>query len=119
VLETRAAEGRINYSGTKPIAGQTIELKVRGFGTTNVPADAGTVLLNLTATETAPDGFVTVFACGSPQPLASNINLTGVTTANLVAAPVGDGGRMCIFTSNSTHLVADINGYFPGTVLVN
>jgi Domain of unknown function (DUF4331) len=119
VLETRVAEGQVNYSGSKPIAGQTIELKVRGFGTTNVPSDAGTVLLNLTATETAPDGFVTVYACGSPQPLASNINLTGVTTANLVAASVGDGGRVCIFTSNTTHLVADINGYFPGTVLVN
>jgi uncharacterized protein DUF4331 len=117
VLETRVADGRINYSGPKPIAGQLIELRVVGFGTTNVPADAGTVLLNLTVTESATDGFVTVFACGTPRPLASNINLTGLTTGNLVAAQIGDGGRVCIFTSNDTHLVADITGYFPGTVL--
>ncbi len=119
VLETRVADGRINYSGSKPIAGQIVELRVVGFGTTNIPADAGTVLLNLTVTESAPDGFVTVFACGSVRPLASNVNLTGLTTANLVAAQIGAGGRVCIFTSNDTHLVADINGYFPGTVLAN
>ena len=77
VLETRVADGQINYSGSKPIAGQTIELKVVGFGTTNIPADAGTVLLNLTVTESATNGFVTVYACGTPRPLASNINLTG------------------------------------------
>ena len=38
VLETRVADGQINYSGPKPIAGQTIELKVTGFGTTQIPA---------------------------------------------------------------------------------
>ncbi len=117
VLETRSTVGLINYSGAKPIAGQTIELDVIGFGTTNVPTDAGTVLLNLTATGSVGDGFVTVYACGSPRPLASNLNLSGATTPNLVAAKVGDGGRVCIYTSNSTHLLADIAGYFPGTVI--
>jgi Domain of unknown function (DUF4331) len=119
VLETRVADGRINYSGPKPIAGQTVELKVTGFGTTQIPNDAGTVLLNLTVTDSATSGFVTVHACGSPRPLASNINLTGLTTPNLVAAQIGDGGRVCIFTSEETHLVADIEGYFPGTVLAD
>ena len=119
VLETRVADGRINYTGPKPIAGQIIELKVTGFGTTQIPDDAGTVLLNVTVTESATDGFITVYACGTPRPLASNINLTGLVTPNLVAAKVGAGGRVCIFTSNETHLVADISGYFPGTVLAD
>jgi hypothetical protein len=35
----------------------------------------------------------------------------------LVAAKVGAGGRVCIYTSDITHLIADIAGYFPGTVL--
>lgn len=117
VLETRASDGRVNYSGAKPVGGQTVEVKVTGFGTTKVPADAGTVLLNLTVTESAGAGFVTVHACGTARPLASNINFTGRTTPNLVAADVGDGGRVCIYTSADTHLVADLVGYFPGTVL--
>ena len=117
VLETREADGQINYSASRPKAGQTTEVKVIGFGTTNIPADAGTVFLNVTAAEPSAAGFVTVYPCGSPRPLASNINLTGVTTPNMVSVKVGDGGRVCLYTSGSTDLVADILGYFPGTVL--
>ncbi len=117
VLETRVPDGRVNYTGSKPIAGQTVEVKVTGFGATKIPADAGTVMLNLTVTDSATSGFVTVYACGTSRPLASNINFNGQATPNLVAAKIGDGGRVCIFTSAETDLVADIVGYFPGTVL--
>ena len=89
-----------------------------GFGNTKVPADAGTVLLNVTAVDPDSAGVVTVFPCGTPVPLASNINLTGITLANLVSVKVGDGGRVCIHTTGVTDLIADIQGYFPGTVLV-
>jgi hypothetical protein len=118
LLDTRSDVGQMGYSGAKPIAGQTIELKVTGAGKTAAPGDAGAVLLNITATENTNGGFVTVFPCGSARPLASNLNLTGVDTPNLVAAKVGDGGRVCIYTSGATHLVADIEGFFPDTMLV-
>jgi hypothetical protein len=118
VLDTRS-NSQVSYSGSKPISGQTIELRVVGFGTTNVPSDAGTVMLNLTAADSTPGGFVTVYPCGSARPTASNINLSNLTTPNLVAAKVGAGGRVCIYTSADSHLLADIVGYFPGTVLSN
>ena len=118
VLETRMSEGQINYSAARPIAGQTVEVKVIGFGATNVPAGAGTVLLNVTAVDPQTAGTVTVFPCGTSVPLASNINLTGITLANLVSVKVGDGGRVCIHTTGVTDLIADIQGYYPGTVLV-
>jgi hypothetical protein len=117
LLETRSIYGLLGYSGAKPIAGQTIELKVTGTGKVNVPADAGSVLLTVTATESDSPGYITVYPCGSPRPLASNVNLTGLDTPNLVAAKVGAGGRVCIFTSGPTHIIADIAGYFPATAL--
>ena len=117
LLETRQEFGQAGYSGAKPIAGQTIELKVTGVGKANVPADAGAVLLNVTATENEAGGYITVYPCGSPRPVASNVNLTGIDTPNMVAAKVGDGGRVCIFTSGATHILADISGYFPDTAL--
>jgi len=51
-------------------------------------------------------------------PLASNINLQGITVPNLVSVKVGDGGRVCLHTTGATDLIADILGYYPGTVLV-
>lgn len=115
VLDTRPTIA-VNYSGLKPTAGQTIELKVTGFGATQIPGDAGTVALNLTATGSTP-GFATVYPCGSPRPNASNLNYSAFDTANAVMAKIGEGGRVCIWTDSSTHLVADINGYFVDTVL--
>ena len=117
VLETRPAEGQVGYSGLKPTNGQTVEVKVTGFGTSQIPATAGSVLLNVTATAADGPGFATVYPCGSPRPLASNLNYNGDTTTNLVSAKVGDGGRVCIYTQTSTHLLADVNGYYPdGTI---
>jgi hypothetical protein len=59
---------------------------------------------------------VTVFPCGSPQPDASNLNFSGgQTIANLVVATVGVGGKVCLFTSAPTHMIADANGYLPST----
>jgi hypothetical protein len=115
VLDTRPTIA-VNYSGLKPTAGQTIELKVTGFGATQIPADAGTVALNLTSTGSTP-GFATVYPCGSPRPNASNLNYSAFDTPNAVMAKIGEGGRVCIWTDSSTHLVADINGYFVDTVL--
>ncbi len=115
VLDTRPTSP-VSYSGLKPTAGQTIELKVTGFGATQIPADAGTVALNLTSTDSTP-GFATVYPCGSPRPNASNLNFDDLYVANAVMAKIGEGGRVCIWTSSTTHLVADINGYFMDTVL--
>jgi hypothetical protein len=117
VLDTRPTS-RTSYTGLKPTSGQTIELKVTGFGTTQIPADAGTVALNLTSTGSEePFGFATVYPCGSPRPVASNLNYSSSDTPNMVMSKIGEGGRVCIYTSGSTHLVADINGYFADMVL--
>ncbi len=117
VLDTRAATA-VSYSGLKPTAGQTIELKVTGFGNTQIPAGAGTVALNLTSTNSIPEqGYATVYPCGSPRPTASNLNYSAFDTANAVMAKIGEGGRVCIYTFSSTDLVVDINGYFVDTVL--
>jgi len=116
VLETRESDGQVGYSAAKPRAGQTTEVRVTGVGAANAPAGSGAVLLNVSVVEAANNGFVTVFPCGTPRPLAANLNLTGEIKTNLVAAKVGDGGRVCIYTSQETHLVADLAGYFPDPV---
>jgi hypothetical protein len=88
------------------------ELLVAGRG--GVPADATAVVLNVTVTQPAAPGFATVYPCGTAAPTASNLNyVTNLTIPNLVIAKVGTGGKVCIFAQQSTHLVADVVGYFP------
>jgi hypothetical protein len=93
-------------------AGSVTELQVGGRD--GIPADASAAVLNVSVTESSGAGFVTVWPCGTPQPLASNLNYTaGQTIPNLVIAKLGTDGKVCIATLAATHLLADVNGFFP------
>lgn len=98
-------------SGIVP-AGGVLEVPVAGRG--GVPADAGAVSLNVTVTGPEGSGYVTVYPCGSSAPLASNLNYArGQTIPNAVLAGIGAGGKVCLKTPARTHLVVDVNGWFP------
>lgn len=110
LLDTRIGVGA---AAGKLGAGTTLVLQVTGAGTTHVPTSATAVALNVTVTEPDAPGFLTVWPCGSPQPLASNVNyVAGQTIPNLVVAKLGTGGTVCIIGQVTTHVVADINGWF-------
>lgn len=114
LLDTRAGGPQVGYTGAKPAAGQVIELPVTGIGRTAVPGSAVAVVLNVTVTEPDAATYVTVWPCGQARPTASNLNANpGQTVANLVVARVGAGGRVCLYTMGSAHVVADVNGWFP------
>ena len=94
--------------------GTALELTVAGRG--GVPASAVAATLNVTVTEAAGAGFVTVYPCGVQRPTASNLNFdVGATIPNAVISKVGVGGAVCLFASQPVHLVVDVNGYFPPT----
>ena len=104
-------DGRFAGAGALA-AGSTFELPALGRG--GVPGDSLAVTLNVTVTEAAAAGFVTVFPCGSPQPTASNLNYdTGSTIPNAVITKVGTGGAVCVFTQQALQLVVDVNGAYP------
>lgn len=96
----------------KRAAGSVLELKVTGRG--GVTDDATAVALNVTAVAPAASGYVTVYPCGASRPKAANLTFTAGATVPVAAiAQVGRGGRLCVYTSQSVHLVVDMNGYFP------
>jgi hypothetical protein len=105
--------------GLRPVAktkiGGATELRVKLTDLAGlVPVSGvGAVSLNVTVTEPDGNGFVTVYPCES-RPLASSVNFTtGRTVANAVIAPVSPTGEVCFYSFAATHLLADINGYFP------
>jgi hypothetical protein len=113
LLETRAGlstvDGQFQGIGRGP-AGGVLELTVAGRA--GVPVDASAVMLNVTAVFPSGPGYLTVFPCGSPQPLASNVNYAAnVVVPNAVLAKVGVGGKVCILTLAETDVLVDVNGY--------
>ncbi len=116
ILETREEFTQVGYTGTQPQDGQVVEVQVTGVGTANVPAGTSTAFLNVTTTNESALGFITVWPCGVQMPTASNGNYRGEgkSTANLVAANIGENGKVCIFLKNPADLVVDLVGYFPG-----
>ena len=96
--------------GRRP-AGSVTELVVAGRGA--VPIEADAVGLNVTVTGAGGAGYVTVFPCGTTMPLASNLNFSaGQTVPNAVLAKVGASGKVCLYVSAATHVIADVNAWF-------
>ena len=116
VLETRAGlatiDGQFNAVGKRS---QQSTVKVQLAGRGGVPATGvNAVAVNITATQTTSDTYVTVYP--TTRPLASNLNPTpGRTTTNMAIVPVATDGSITLFNqAGSTHLIVDVLGWFEG-----
>jgi subtilase family serine protease len=109
LLDTRYA---IGVGSTTPVAaGHYVSLTVAG-GSTGVPSTAKTVVLNVTVTGATNAGHLTAWADSTSQPTTSNLNWgPGQTVPNLVIVPVVNG-KVDLYVSSTTHVIADVFGYF-------
>lgn len=114
VVPTRRFDTRSETGPSGPLcAGETLDVKLTGTG--GVPETGVTaVVLNVTATRTTGRGHITVWPTGTPPPLVSSLNMVrpSQTVPNLVTVAVGEGGRVSFATSEATHLLADVVGYY-------
>lgn len=88
-------------------------------GSSGIPADASSVVLNATSTQaSSAGGFLTVRAKGTPlpNPLTSNLNYRPPYNApNQVLSRVGDDESVALYNGwATTHIVLDATGYFVG-----
>jgi len=104
-------DGQGSAIGVRP-AGSVTEVQVAGRA--SIPGDASAAVLNVTVTEPQGPGYVTVYPCGSEPPTASNLNyVKGQSIPNAVVSKIGVDGKVCVFTQAATHLIVDVNGFFP------
>lgn len=114
ISPVRAADTRTGVGVRAGVVGAGATLQVKVAGKYAVPANARAVSMNVTVTQPRGSGYVTVFPCGQSRPTASNVNFTSAQTVpNAVVSGFGSGGLVCVFSSVATHLVVDVNGYFP------
>ncbi len=117
LLDTRLGGSTLDHQfegGGLQRPAQKLELQVTGRA--NIPVGTTTAVLNITVTGPTGNGYLTAWPCDTPTPPnASNLNyVTDQTIPNLVIAPLSPRGTVCLQTTEAaTHILADINGYYP------
>lgn len=117
LLDTRpngaTIDGTQSKQGKVPAGGS---LKVPIAGRSGVPAGAAGIVINVTAIGPESTGYFTVHPCLSPVPVASSLNYTtGINLGNEIVAQVDSSGHLCIFSSATTHIAADVVGYLSSS----
>ncbi len=104
LLDTRA---------TTTVAGGTT-IRVPTAGRFGIPTTGVNALsMNITATQPATSGYLTVYPCDTQLPDASNVNfVAGQTRPNAAIVGTGANGEICVFASTTTHILVDVIGYF-------
>ncbi len=82
-----------------------------------VPATATAVAVNLTVVNPSAQGYVTLYPHDTSDPTVpstSTLNhAAGQTLGNGAIVALGDNAEVCAYTLEQTHLILDVNGYFP------
>ena len=110
VAPTRLLDTR----NTAPV-GAYSSVSFQAAGVAGVPATVSAVVFNLTVTQPQTYGHIIAHASGTTVPDTSNENFVpGQTIPNSVTVPVGADGKITLVNNSSgtTHLIADIAGYF-------
>ncbi len=77
--------------------------------------DIDAIVMNATVVDSATEGFLTAYPCGTNRPVASNLNFDPPRVVpNLTIVKYGAPG-VCLFPSQDTHALADLMGYFTST----
>jgi hypothetical protein len=110
IADTRNATGALG--GPFLVANTSRDFPVQS-GACGIPSTAKAYSLNVTAIPHGSLGYLTAWASGQPQPLASTLNAsTGAVAANAAIVSAGSSGAVSIFASDTADVILDVNGYF-------
>ncbi len=74
----------------------------------------GAISTNVTVTDPVEPGHITVYPCGI-KPNASSLNfVAGRMVPNAVITQVSPAGEVCFYSSQPTHLIADVTRWLDG-----
>ena len=113
LVPARIVDTRLNQGGVRLGPGQSIDVQVTGRG-----GAAGTgvsaAVLNVAATGTTAESYLTIYPTGEARPLAANLNfVAGDTVANRAMTKLGVAGKVTIYNNaGATDVVVDIGGTY-------
>ena len=78
-----------------------------------IPYEATSLVMNATATNTTKASYLTAWSGWYQRPGTSNLNwVAGMTRANLVTTPVGDGEFRLRNNVGVADFISDVTGYY-------
>jgi hypothetical protein len=111
--DIRAIEGRHALTAVRTTDAGTATFRAAGNG--EVPGDARSVVLSVTASGVSQRGRLIAHACGVRRPTVVGLwYLPGSDTTSTFVVDIGSQGRVCLYTSVAAVLDVDVTGYVPG-----
>ena len=114
IADTRAGSGQ-PYAGQTLTAGGSLIVQATGRG--GVPANAGSVVVNVTVPVSTTSGTLTIYAGGTPPVSTSLTRTSGATAFNQVTTKLSSTGTFTVYnTLGTADVVIDVLGsYGPMT----
>lgn len=121
VIDTRTAGGLIASGGTRSFeVTTTANYSAQGGSATNCGSagangNYAAALINFTVVTPSAGGYITAFPTGDTQPVAATVNFeAGSVRGNsgVIKLRQTGGADLTVYASASTHLVADLLGYY-------
>jgi hypothetical protein len=114
VVDTRPGEGITGPLGPPSLDVNETRILPVPQGRCAIPSTAKGYSLNVTVIPLEPLAYITLWGDGA-KPFVSTLNsFHGGVVANAAITPAGGDGVITVFSTNRTHLIIDINGYFLG-----
>jgi len=114
VEDTRNSDGE--FGGPAIQGGTSRDFTIPDNSSCGIPSSAAAYSLNVTVVPHGPLRYLTVWPSGQIRPLISTLNsYDGRTKANAAVVPAGVNEAISIYSSDTTDVVLDINGYFVPT----
>ena len=115
LVDTRSGASNVGPRSTPLSADATYTAAATGTnGNCTLPADAETLVMNVTVVDQTAASFLTVFEAGTARPHTSSLNWEAAgVTANAVTVNVSESGELSFYNLNgSAQLVVDVVGYY-------
>ena len=113
IADTRAAFGFSGSFGPPSLVGQATRSFPIPSSACGVSGTAQAYSLNITVVPPGPLGYLTAWPTGLELPGISSVNAPdGRVIANAAVVAAGTDGSISLFSSNTTDVLIDINGYF-------
>jgi hypothetical protein len=110
IADTRNPNGPF---GGPAVAGGTSRDFVIPDSTCGIPATAAGYSMNVAVVPQKTLGYITLWPSGQSQPLVATLNsVDGRIKSNAAIVPAGANGAVSVFSTDTTDVILDINGYF-------